>query len=455
MTEAQKRLRELRERQSKERQRMAELAQAESLTDETRAELDRIETGTPDLERQLRAATTAVESEDAAAREAGRETRANAPDAETRERLELRSKASLGRYLAAAGRQRLPDGAEAELAQAAGLADGQIPLELWDVPTERRDAGDGRETRAVSAAPSTVGVNLDTLRPMVFAPSVVDRLNVDMPMVESGTFASGTITTAATAQAVLKGKDVPETAAAFTVATTTPHRVGASLNLAAEDVAAVGSANFESVLRQHISLALSDDLDDQLLNGDGSDSDPVGNLSGFFARLTDPTDPTAAATFDDFVTALAGGIDGLWASTLADVAILCGVATYRHAAQTFRDRVINVAEGDEADSARAAASLGDTSAADYAAAKTAGFWTNKRMPAVASDIQQAILCRKGRSMDPAPMRTAVCPTWGYLSVDDIYTGARKGERRYVVSVLVGDLILVQPDAYAQVSFKLA
>ena len=40
MTEAQKRLRELRDRQSRERQRMAELSREESLTDETRGELD-------------------------------------------------------------------------------------------------------------------------------------------------------------------------------------------------------------------------------------------------------------------------------------------------------------------------------------------------------------------------------------------------------------------------------
>ena len=40
---------------------------------------------------------------------------------------------------------------------------------------------------------------------------------VEMPMVESGTYATGTITTAATADAVAKGADVPETAGAFTV----------------------------------------------------------------------------------------------------------------------------------------------------------------------------------------------------------------------------------------------
>ena len=129
MTAAQKRLRELRERQSKERQRMAELGLAESLDDETRAELDRIEQGTPDLERQLRAAAVAVEDED---RASTIETANRAPDAEQRERIELRGRASVGRYLTAALRGRAPDGAEAELQQAANV-DG-IPFELWNRP---------------------------------------------------------------------------------------------------------------------------------------------------------------------------------------------------------------------------------------------------------------------------------------------------------------------------------
>ena len=61
MTEAQKRLRDLRDRQSRERGRMAELSLIDELGDEHRAELDTIEKGTPDLERQLRAATIALE----------------------------------------------------------------------------------------------------------------------------------------------------------------------------------------------------------------------------------------------------------------------------------------------------------------------------------------------------------------------------------------------------------
>ena len=118
MTEAQRRLRELRERQSRERQRMAELATAERLTDETRAELDKIETGTPDLERQLRAAQATADGEGDA------ETRAAPADTEQRERIELRSKASVTAYLTAALSGRQVDGAEAELRAAAGVGDG-------------------------------------------------------------------------------------------------------------------------------------------------------------------------------------------------------------------------------------------------------------------------------------------------------------------------------------------
>ena len=429
MTPSQKRLRELRERQSRERQRMAELSLLDSLDAETRAELDGIEAGTPDLERQIRAAQTAVDAED---REAVIAAAANGDSGEDRERAELRAACSVGRFLLGAGKRQ--SGPEAELQAELGLEANQIPLEVWTRPAEARAA----EERAITPAPATVGVNLDVLRPAVFAPSVVDKLGIELPMVESGTYATGTITTSATADAVAKGADVPERAGAFTVSTTTPHRVGASLNLAAEDVAAVGQANFEAVLRQHISLVLSDELDDQLLNGDTQNDD----LTGIFQRLTDPSAPGAGvADFDDFVAAFADGIDGLWSSTMSEVAIVAGVDSYKLSAKTFRD-----ATGQD---------LGSISFADYAAAHTAGWWTNKRMPATAAHVQQAILCRKGRSMAPDPMRTAVAPTWGYISVDDIYTGARKAERRYVLSVLVGDVILVQPDAYAQVSFRVS
>ena len=90
-------------------------------------------------------------------------------------------------------------------------------------------------------------------------------------------------------------------------------------------------------------------------------------------------------------------------------------------------------------------------------ANTGGFWTNKRMPAPASNAQYVILYRKGRSMmgGARAMRTAVCPHWNEISVDDIYSGSASGTRHFTMHVLLGDVILVQPDAYAQIAFQLA
>ena len=51
-------------------------------------------------------------------------------------------------------------GAEAELAQAAEIRDGAIPIELWDTADTIEQRQD-----AVSGTPGTVGVNLDRIRP--------------------------------------------------------------------------------------------------------------------------------------------------------------------------------------------------------------------------------------------------------------------------------------------------
>ena len=200
------------------------------MTPEQRAEFDTLQNGTPDLERSMRAAQLAVDGEEADARDKAKTTKPQDP--EMRERIELRKRATARDFFMARTRGKPLTGASAELHEAAGFEDGTIPLELWDIPAEDRA---GAEVR-VTPAPGTVGVNLDVLRPEVFAPSVVDKLGVEMPMVPSGTYATGTISTALDAGAVAKGADVPETDGAFTVQTTTPHRIGGSLNLSVEDI---------------------------------------------------------------------------------------------------------------------------------------------------------------------------------------------------------------------------
>lgn len=430
MTEAQKRLKELRERQSRERQKMAEYAMADTLTDEQRSALDEIERNTPDLERQLRAAQVAVDTEEAEQRAEQRHT---APDTETRERIELRSKAMLTNYLIAAARGRMVDGAEAELQAAAGISNGHgIPLELWDTPRpERRD-----ETRAVADVPGTVGINLDPIRPAVFAQSIASRLGIDMPRVASGTFATATISTSQSAAAQNKGGAAVGVAGAMTATTATAKRVSARLELALEDIATVGQANFEAALRENLSMALSAELDDQAINGNGT----APNLTGIFQRLTAPAAPAAnVETWTRFLAIQSGGIDGLWATELAHIGIVCNPETFRLAAATF--------QGTDS----------EESAASYLKRMGGGFWCNARMPDKANHIAEGILYRMGRSAAGASagMRTAVCPHWNMVSIDDIYSGSAKAERYFTMHVLLGDVILVQPDAYAQVRFRVS
>ena len=212
---------------------------------------------------------------------------------------------------------------------------GEIPFELWEEP-ERRQV----ENRAVSEAPSTVGVNLDTLQPAVFAPSVASFLGLEMPEVESGSYATGTITTPATAAAKAESGAADETAAAFSVESSVPHRVPAALKLRIEDIAAVGSSNFESLLKDHISMAVSDELNDLIINGTGSSNEP----HGFLSRLTDAANPaTGIETWSRFLKVQSAGIDGLWAAELQDVALLVGLTATGWRLRFFREAIPNEA----------------------------------------------------------------------------------------------------------------
>ena len=72
------------------------------------------------------------------------------------------------------------------------------------------------------------------------------------------------------------------------------------------------------------------------------------------------------------------------------------------------------------------------------------------MPAAASNIQTGIVYRKGRGV-----RTAQLPIWDRLTIDDIYTDSGKATRHFTAHILCGDVVVVQPDAYDRVEFKLA
>ena len=321
MTPAQTKLRQLRDRQSKERGRAAELAIVDELTDETRAELDAIETGTPDLERQLRAATKAVETEEAEQRAAGAAGDTPAGDAEDRERAELRGKARMGRYVQAAIEMRSVDGAEAELNAAVGIGANRFPLELL-APPERRT--EDRET---------TGVDIQTMPrtwlDRLFAETAATRLGITMESVPAGS-ASFPVTTAG-ASAAQRGKDQAAADTAWTVGVTelTPKRNAATLKFSIEDTARI--PGLESALMRDLRMALTEGVDRAMFVGDSGATPNAGDIVGLQGAAIDETTLTQANKVKgpETLSAFLNLIDGIHANTLGDLNVVSAVGAYR------------------------------------------------------------------------------------------------------------------------------
>ena len=271
MTEVQRKLAALQVEQSEKRERANALLSKDDRTDAETAELDEVTKRLQGIEPELRASLVLASAE-----ETETETPAGDLDAETRERLELRAKCQISRFVEAAMRGRLVTGPESELMAACGVTEG-IPLELFEAdPREQRE----QRADASTAAPGTVGVNLAPIRPAIFAASIAPRLGIDMPRVASGTYAEARIDTSLTAAAKAAGGAAEASAATFAVSTATPKRISGRLGIRVEDIASVGASNFESALRANLQLVMSNELDDQAINGDGSSAESLRAVSG-------------------------------------------------------------------------------------------------------------------------------------------------------------------------------
>ena len=78
-----------------------------------------------------------------------------------------------------------------------------------------------------------------------------------------------------------------ETAASYTVTDADPRRITGSFRVRKEDIAKM--PGLESSLRENLGSVLSDALDGQVLNGDGT----APSLNGILQQLTDPEAPKA------------------------------------------------------------------------------------------------------------------------------------------------------------------
>ena len=325
----------------------------------------------------------------------------------------------MGRWISAALRGRSVDGVEAE-AGAAFDCPGLIPLELLTMG--------GVEHRAITPAPSSdTAVNVAPIMPAVFDRSAAAWLGVEMPTVAAGTASYPVITTSVTAGVRGKSAGAPETAGTITPYTVKPRRITGAFRLAREDEAVL--PDLEPALRDNLSSVLSDTVDGQVVSGDNQ----APNLNGVNTQLTAATAPaTGIETFDRYVAAAASHIDGLYAVSMADIRLLVGAATYKHAAATFRG------------------TDGETAAQTYLASHTGGLRASRRIPDPADHVQAAIVRRS------APGRVAIAPIWaGVEIVRNPFTAAGTGETILTVLLLMGGVAILRPAAFVQDSFRLS
>ena len=338
------------------------------------------------------------------------------PDAESLEKRELLRRAKVADFVKACIEHVPVTGASKEAAQACGMTgEHEVPLELFEP----------EKTKAVTPAPSDKPVVQRPVQPYIYQRTVAGYLGIDMPSVPGGIAAYPTLMSNTPASMKAKDGAADSTAAAVSVLKSECKRLTGQYVVRVEDMSMF--PELEPALRRDIPRSLADTLDNQLLAGSGTSPE----LKSLFSQLADPTADTAVETFASFISTITGELDGVHAYELADLKALVGMKTYEKMTETF---ATNTA----------------VSAADYLHDRIGGLRASKRVAAPVSDNQQAIVRLGMEGM------VAVAPTWGgVVLVSDPYSGAGKGQHTITARQLVGDVLMLRSEAFAQVDFHLA
>ena len=339
-------------------------------------------------------------------------TTPTAPDAETRERLALVSRASLGAIFARAVEHRATEGAESELQAALDLAPNQVPIDLLRAPVEHR---------AITPAPTHVGASEQAVLMPVFAEGDAAFLNVDQVTVPNGDAVFPVLTNRPTVGGPhADSTEVAETTGAFTAELVTPERLQAAFTYRRVDTArfsAMGEA-----LRQALNEALSESLDVQIVSG------ADGLLGG--TNLENHAQ-AAVDTFGSYVSKFGfARVDGRYASTAKAVKVLMGSAGYAHAGSVYR--------GDQS----------QESAIDRLMTIGGGVRVSPHVAAVASTKQKTIVRLGAR-------RDAVAGIWqGVTIIPDEITRAKQGEI-VITAVMLAAVKVLRADGFYKAEVKVA
>ena len=400
-----------------------QLATAE--TEEQRAELT---TRMKALEVRYRQAIQDEADEDERIAAEAEDVRAVGLDREGREREELRQASSLARFAQAAVDGRDVDGREREY-RAAVLGDharaSLVPIEMLE-PREEQRADVTTSTANITPAVSA-GSRAALLR-RIFERTIASRLGVTMTAVAVGNAVYPYMTAGTTAAQKAPSAAQDAAAATFAMETLGPLRLTARYLFQVEDT--VRLPGLEETLRSDLRLAMSDEMDKQIINGDGNSP----NVQGLLAALTDPTAANAVATFENVIDVFADNVDGKHSYGLEDQTACLGIDTFKKLVKTFL------------------ASTDTSTSWDYLGMKLGGRFATNRLAAMDSGtkIQQGLV-----ALNAVPGRNAVCPVWrAFELIRDPYADAASGKIA-LTAFLLWNFKVVRSAAFKQVNFKLA
>lgn len=329
-------------------------------------------------------------------------------DSEQRELDAIYQRASILRFIHPLSEGRRVDGAEHELQAALQVTDEQMPIDMLLPPGPAEEPQQRADAATTVAASARDFGRQATILDRVFTRSVAARLGVRMAMVPVGESNYPVMLTGTTAAMRNIGTQQDAVAATFQGFSLSPIRLHARYMF--ENIDRYRLRGYEEQLRADIRAVMSDAMDDQVINGDGT----APEVSGFLNELTAPADPTAVTTWANYYKTFSDEIDGINAYMISDVIALLGSETFSYAETLFRTGATD--NGPRA------------SAADYVRSRLGMYTVSSRIPAAASNIQTNIL-----ALTSYPGENAVCPVWRGISLlRDPYTNSQAD--RTVLSV---------------------
>ena len=253
--------------------------------------------------------------------------------AEEREMIELRSNINFGKYIASAMTgSGITTGAEAELNEHMGLAANQFPMDLLAPPVEKRALRDGDSD-----------VMARSWVDRVFADSAAMRLGINFESVPPGVTAHPVLTAGGSGEQRGRTQAAGESTYSFTVSELKPTRNAVHGIYSVEDHSRVPGLS-DAILRD-MRAGITEKVDRTIFRGDTTANEDTADIAGLETLVIgeETLSQTNKVKPDEVLKAFLAFIDGLYAASLSDLAVVMAVG----ANQLFHGTIANSAASNE------------------------------------------------------------------------------------------------------------